>query len=230
MCDHLCTAEFFITRSRDTQANLHIVCSSHTWEPTIFRADEARTMRNRLGQMLNTSIRVWSSFCCKLTPSALVRVILSVNYSIAWVKIRCKSLQRWKQYKKRLRHNEHCYRPYMCEEKNSLTGETYSTAEVSVHQVNVITYNTTSCPSVAITLKGLAGLEHRTTKFSLSRMYFHSSLMPKVCRLLSISFYKLNTKIQLKTSPLYPANELRTPVLSIPEEQSTKLRSDNHSL
>lgn len=117
MCDYLCTAEFFITRSRDTQVNLHIVCSSHTWEPTIFRADEARTMRNRLGQMLNTSIRVWSSFCCMLTPSALVRVILSVNYSIAWVKIRCKPLQRWKEYKKGLvRHNEHCYRPYTCGE------------------------------------------------------------------------------------------------------------------
>lgn len=106
------------------------------------------------------------------------------------------------QKKGLVRHYEHCYRPYMCEGKHSLTGETYSTAEVSVHQVNVITYNTTSRPSVAITLKGLAGLEKRTTKFSLSRMYFHSSLMLKVCRLLSISFYELNTKIQLKTSPL----------------------------
>lgn len=90
--------------------------------------------------------------------------------------------------------------------KNSLTGETYSTAEVRVHRVNVIRYNTTSCPTIA-TLKGLAGLEQRTTKFSLSRMYFNSSLMLEVCRLLSIILYKLNTKIQLKASPLYLANE-----------------------
>ena len=100
--DHLCTAEFFVTMSRDTQANLHIPCSSHTLEPTIFRAVEARTTRNRLAQMLNTSIRVWSSFCCMLTPSSLVRLILSVNYSIAWVKFRCKLSQRWNEYKKTL--------------------------------------------------------------------------------------------------------------------------------
>lgn len=66
--------------------------------------------------------------------------------------------------KKGLRHGAHCYRPYMCG-GGGLTGETYSTAEVSVHQVYIIRYNITSCSSVAFTLKGLAGLEQRTKKF-----------------------------------------------------------------
>lgn len=176
MCDHLCTAKFFITRSRDTQANLHIVCSSHTREPTIFRADEARTTRNRLGQMLNTSIRVWSSFCCMLTPSSLVRVILSVNYSIAWVKIRCKPSQRWKEYKKGL-DMVSIVTDLTCVRKktHSLVKLTPQQRLAFIRYIRISRHNTTSCSSVAITLKGLAGLEQRTKRFSLNRLYFDAS-------------------------------------------------------
>lgn len=184
MSDRLCTAEFFITRSRDTQANLHIVCSSHTREPTIFRADEARRMRNRLGQMLNTSIRVWSSFFCMLAPSSLVRVILSVNYSIVWVKITCKPSQGWKEHKKA----SAWWALHVWGEKNSLTGETYSTSGVSVHRVNIIRYNTTSCSSVAMRLWiGRAGAQDNN--FSLNRLYSDASLMLKVCHLVSWSAF-----------------------------------------
>lgn len=215
-----------MSRSRDTQAHLHIVCSSRTREPTIFRADEARTAgRRRLGQMLNTSIRVWSSFCCMLTPSALVRVILSVNYSIAWVKIRCKPLE-MKRQQKRLRHGEHCYRPYTYG-----GGGPHWLVKVSVQRLNIIRYDTTSCSSVAITLKGLAGLEQRT-KNSSWRLHFDAKLMLSM-QISFNSFHKSDSKFQLKTWPLDLAAESnniclprepeqfraapRPPVLSIPE-------------
>lgn len=67
-----------------------------------------------------------------------------------------------------------------CVREKTLTGETYFTAEVSVHQVYIIRHNTTSCSSVAITLKGLAALE-QTEKFSLNRLYFDVKRMPITC-------------------------------------------------
>lgn len=103
-----------------------------------------------LGQMLNTSIRVWSSFCCRLTPSSLARVILSVNYSIAWVKIRCKPSE-MKRVKKALKQ---------WGKKISPISESYDTAEVSVHQLYIIRYDTASCSSVVITPRiGRAGAD-----------------------------------------------------------------------
>lgn len=234
MCDNLCTAEFLITRSRDTQANLYIVCSSHTRKPTTLRAHEARTTRNRLGQMLNTSIRVWSSFCCMLTPSSLVRVILSVNYSIVGVKIRSKPSQRWK-YKKGL----NIVSIFTCEEKHSLVKLSPQQRLAFIY----IGYNTASCSPVAITLKGLAGLEQRPQKFSLNRLYFESLMLSIqsisnhfqhdtsiLKNLHYIWWMRTPTGICLHCKPKQNMAQWHAPVLSIPEEQSTNLRSDDLSL
>lgn len=81
-----------------------------------------------------------------------------------------------KRIQKRLRHGEHCYRLYMCEEKtHSLVKLTPQQRLAFIKYIRIIRYNTTSCSSVAITLKGLAGLEQRTKKFSLNRLYFDAS-------------------------------------------------------
>lgn len=119
------------TRCWDTQAQSFTLFA--TRQPYMGAADEARSTEKSLGQMLNTSIRVWSSFCCMLAPSSLVRVILSVNYSNACVKNQMQTFQRWKQQRKGLDIVG------MVTDPTRVTKVTQwcNTAEISIRQVHI---------------------------------------------------------------------------------------------